>query len=367
VDAGIKGTGQLAAVRRARADNANLHAAVQGLTARARSEDAASLEKGLLLAGCLNWFWHIGGQHLTARAMLDELLALAADRGPSRGRALALLANGMISTVTGEWERGIGEWGSGGEEGAAIGDEAIAAEGLMGVGYCHIGLGRMKEALAPLDEAIARAEGVSDFIHAVSMTIKGMLLFATGELDGGIDLIHQARHIQERLGDCEGGGMAMSFLAQMTFAKGDHAGALATYADALALFETVGDRPEIARVHCEMGWAALAAEDGAAARRAFRLAVSAYEEVGSVRGTGLALMGLAATAAAEGNAERAVTIAAAAQAMAEGSGVVVEHPMAPGLAERIEALRASIPRQQLDGLVSSASVLSPAEVVAMCA
>lgn len=40
----------------------------------------------------------------------------------------------------------------------------------------------------------------------------------------------------------------MSFLAQMTFAKGDHASALGLYADALALLETVGERPEIARV-----------------------------------------------------------------------------------------------------------------------
>ena len=69
--------------------------------------------------------------------------------------------------------------------------------------------------------------------------------------------------------------------------------------------------------------------------------------------------------AAAGNAERAVTIGVAAQAMAERAGVAVEHPMAPGMAERIEALRASIPPPQLEELVSSGSALSPAEVLAM--
>ena len=55
-----------------------------------------------------------------------------------------------------------------------------------------------------------------------------MLLFATGELEAGVALVVQAaRRIQERIGDHEGGGVALSFLAQMTFAKGDPARALA--------------------------------------------------------------------------------------------------------------------------------------------
>ena len=92
------------------------------------------LDKALLLCGQLDWFWHIGAQHLTARVWLDELLALAADRPPSRGRALAWLAAGMVSTTTGEWERSLREWASGFADGKAVGDERAAAEGIMGVG-----------------------------------------------------------------------------------------------------------------------------------------------------------------------------------------------------------------------------------------
>ena len=127
--------------------------------------------------------------------------------------------------------------------------------------------------------------------------------------------------------------------------------ALTLYRDVLALLEAVGDHPEIARVHCEMGWAALAAADAGTAQDSFRRAVPAYEVVGSPRGTGLALLGLAAVEAAEGHSERA--------------GVVVEHPMAPGVVDRIEAFKASIPKAGLDGLVADASALSPAAVLAM--
>ena len=47
--------------------------------------------------------------------------------------------------------------------------------------------------------------------------------------------------------------------------------------------------------------------------------------------------------------------------------VVVDHPMDPGVVDRIEALKASIPKAELDGLVAKASALSPAAVLAMIA
>jgi len=111
----------------------------------------------------------------------------------------------------------------------------------------------------------------------------------------------------------------------MSFAKGDHARALVLYGEALESLATIGDQPEVARVHCEMGWTALAAGDVAAARRAFHLGVEANEGVGSSKGTGLALPGLAAVDAADGRSERAVAIAAAAHALSERAGIVIEH------------------------------------------
>ena len=272
----------------------------------------------------------------------------------------------MVCSVTGELEQGVTDAKAGIRDGEAIGDEVVVAEGLLMAGYCLLGLGRMEEARTALDQAITRsAGGVNDFLHGLAMTVQGMLLFATGDLDGGMRLVSQARVIQERLEDCEGGGVALSFLAQMTFATGDYRRALDLYAEGLELLERVGDRPEIARVHCEMGWTALAGEDEAGAQQAFQRAVAAYEEVGSVRGTGLALLGLAAVEAAAGRAERAVTIAAAAQVMSEQAGVVVDHPMAPGLADRIERLKASIPKATLEELTTSGGALSPAAVLAM--
>jgi predicted ATPase/tRNA A-37 threonylcarbamoyl transferase component Bud32 len=356
---------QIEAMQRALGDDANAHAAIAWLITGARAGDSEALERALLLCGHQDWFWHISGQHQTARAAYDALLALAADLAPSRGRALSWLGAGMVSTTTDEWERSLGEWTRGFEEGEALDDAKIAAEGRMGMGYCNLSLGRIEAAAEALDDAIERAAPVDAFMQAMAMTMKGMLLFATGERKAGVELVRDARRIQEGIGDHEGGGVAQGFLAQMTFAQGDPERALTLYREALGMLETVGDHPEVARVNCEMGWTALAASDSRAAAESFRRAVHAYEGVGSARGTGQALLGLAAVEAAEDRSEQAVAIAAAAETFLARAGTVVAHPMDPGVADRIAALKASIPKGMLEGLVARASTLTAADILAI--
>ncbi len=356
---------QIEAMQRAHLDDANAHAAIDWLTTCARAGDTGALERALLLCGHQNWFWHISGQHRTARVAYEALLALAADRAPSRGRALSWLGTGMVSTTTDEWERSLSEWTRGFEDGESLGDAKTAAEGRMGMGYCNLSLGRIEAAAEALDDAIVRAAPVDAFMQAMAMSMKAMLLFATGEREAGMELVQDARRVQEPIGDHEGGGVAQSFLAQMTFAQGDPETALTLYREALVMLEEVGDHPEVARVHCEMGWTALAASNPRAATESFRRAVNAYEGVGSARGTGQALLGLAAVEAAEDRSEQAVAIAAAAEAFLARAGTVVAHPMDPGVADRIAALKASIPKGTLEGLVARATTLTAADILAM--
>ncbi len=370
VDAGIQGSTQLDAMARARAENANTFSALQWLLLKARNGDEDAVEEGMLLCGWLGWYWHIVGLHLVAEDAVDALLELAEARGqePSRGRALARFTSGMVAANTGDMQGALDDWRAMAKDGEAIGDDAIQSFGLGGAGYALLGMGRPADAAQPLDEAIVLAERAgSAYLTGLMKTIMGMQRFMEGDVDGGIALIEAARRLQIPNGDFEGGGMALSFLASMTFAKGDLPGALAFYQESEASFATVGDKPEVARVQCEMGYAELAGGSPAASRWTFQRALRTYDEVGSPRGTGQALMGLAAAEAAIGNAERALAIAAAAEVMSSRAGVVVEHPMAPGVAERIEELKATIPREQLEELMATGAAMTPAEVLAMLA
>jgi tetratricopeptide (TPR) repeat protein len=366
VDAGIQGGDQLLAMARARAENANTFAAIGWLVDRARRGDADAVEQGMMLCGLLCWYWHIVGLHLVGDESLRLLLAMAKDGAPSRGRALARYTSGMIGASTGDLPRAIAEWTMLASDGHAVGDDCLESFGLIGAGYANLGMGKMDEAASGLEKGIACAvRGQSDFLLDIGLTIQGMLKFLTGDLEGGRSLVEQARRIQVRIGDYEGGGMALSFLASMTFASGDLDGALRLYAESEASFGLVGDKPEIARVQCEMGYAALAGGNVAEARRMFQRALRTHDEIGSPRGTGEALVGLAAAEAALGNTERAVRIAAAAKVLSEKAGVLISHPLATGVAERIEAIKATIPSGELDALMSSGSALTPAAVLAM--
>ena len=378
INAGIKGGGQLDAMQRARSESANMQAAIYWYTERARVQsrqptveapgDGGAVEQGLMLCGSLNWVWHISGQHFTARDAIDALMPMAATRAPSKGRALALLAGGMVSVNTGEMKRGIDEWARALSDARALADDALLAEACMCVGYGHMSTGSMEESGVALDEAIALSERRGlDFMLALSMSMKGLQLFVTGAADAGFAMLTEARRIQTRIGDYEGGGLALSFLAQMTAAKGEVGRAFELYGQALSSFKQIGDRPELARVHSEIGWTALGASRIAVAREAFRRSLRVYDEVGSARGIGLALTGLAAAEAADGRAERAITIAAAADAMSERTGVVVEHPMSPEMGGQVETARGTIGKEMLEALVAAGREMTPAAVLAMIA
>ncbi|HEX9564737.1 MAG TPA: hypothetical protein VF981_12225, partial [Gemmatimonadaceae bacterium] len=368
VDEGIQGGDQLAAMAQARAENANTFAAIGWLLDRARRGDADAVEQGMTLGGLLGWYWHIVGLHLVGDESLGALLAMAKDRPPSRGRALARFTSGMIGASTGDLGRAVSEWSLMAEDARDVGDDRLEAFGHIGAGYAQLGMGEMEQCAASLERGIARAErGKDEYTLGIGLTIKGMLRFLGGDLEGGRAMVEQARRIQVRNNDYESGGMALSFLASMTFAGGDLEGALRLYREAEVSFEMIGDKPEIARVQCEMGYAALAGDNVPEARRLFQRALRTQDEIGSPRGTGQALVGLAAAEAAAGHTENAVVIAAAAKVLSEKAGVLVSHPLATGVAERIEAIKAIIPSGELDMLVSSGSGLTPAAVLAMVA
>lgn len=368
VHEGICGRGQLDAMRRSREDGANTDAALAWLTGQARAGDDDALEKALLVAGYQNWVWHITGQHMTARAAVDAVLALAEDRPPTVGRAYALSAAGMVSVSTDELARGLDEWTASYEDGKALGHEASMAQAGVGIGFTHVVLGQLDDARVVLEETIERSERIDEpFMQAVATLFLGTIHGVSGELDRGLRLVTDALEICEEIDDYEGKGVGLSFLASLHFMGGDVDLALDRYRDALDALETVGDRPEIARVHGEMGWAALSIDRLAEAKTAFLNSVRWYDEVGSARGVGTAMLGLAVAEAQDGRTERAVTIAAAADVMAEQAGVVVVHAMGIGAPDRIEAIRSTFSEDDLARLSEVGRALSPGEVLAMVA
>jgi predicted ATPase/tRNA A-37 threonylcarbamoyl transferase component Bud32 len=365
---GIVGSDQLPAMQRWRADVANVQAALGWALTRAQHGDAAALEQTLLLCGTLSWPWHIAGLHLTGQHFVDTALALATDEPPSAGRALSYSTRAVLGTVTADWtsagqcaDRGL-------DDARTIGDDGLVAELEMLLSYVCMSTGRMEEAAGAMKRSISLAQTAGlPMIQALSLAFYGFLKFLSEGGPAGPAMIADALRIQERIDEYEGRGVTLSFLAQVALASGDQLRGFAMYRAAEAAFARVGDKPEVARVQGELAWASLATGAHDEALSHFFRSLRSYVEVGSPRGIGQALLGLAVTRQATGDSASAVRIAAAAAVLSASAGVVVEHPMVPGIGDRIAQLRSMIPAAAVGEVVESGQAPTLAEIMAQMA
>jgi tetratricopeptide (TPR) repeat protein len=159
--------------------------------------------------------------------------------------------------------------------------------------------------------------------------------------------------------------MSLGGLAQLAAGRGDTAEAIDLYRRSLTAFETIGDRGEEARILSEMGWTQIANGDLRLARRSFLQAIRAHTDIASVRGVGLALLGLAAADAAEERNERAVQLAAAAEVYAQQEGIVVAYSGEIPGTELVERARASLSPDELERAMEAGRRLTIDEAIAL--
>ena len=343
----IEGPDQIGSVERGIAEEGNLQAALETLLAGARGGDAAACEGGMQLCGDLWMYWHIRGKNVSAREYAEAFLAASQSLPTSVGRSGALINVGLASWMTGQIERANEEW----SEAYRIAEEVGAGRELCLAALCQ-GLGLLgvdtEGALEWTARAIEQSRGREfEWALGFALSFNGIAHALSGEVDVAEARYLEALQIQQRLGDCEGIGTSFGGLAQLAAGRGESTAALDLYRQALAAFEAVGDRSEVARILSEMAWACLDSGEVALARRYFFDSVQAHTDVASVRGVGLSLLGLAAAEAVEHRPERAVQIAAAAEVYAQEEGIVVVYSDDTPGRELVEQARAALPADEV--------------------
>ena len=343
----IEGPDQIGSVERGIAEEGNLQAALETLLAGARGGDAAACEEGMQLCGDLWMYWHIRGKNVSAREYAEAFLAASQGLPPSVGRSGTLINVGLASWMTGQIERANEEWG----EAYRIAEEVGAGRELCLAALCQ-GLGLLgvdtEGALEWTARGIEQSRGREfEWALGFALSFNGIAHALSGEVDVAEARYLEALQIQQRLGDCEGIGTSFGGLAQLAAGRGESTAALDLYRQALAAFEAVGDRGEVARILSEMAWACLDSGEVTLARRYFFDSVQAHTDVASVRGVGLSLLGLAAAEAVEHRPERAVQIAAAAEVYAQEEGIVVVYSDDTPGRELVEQARAALPADEV--------------------
>jgi predicted ATPase/class 3 adenylate cyclase len=319
---GIEGGDQVGAVERGIAEEPNLQAALETLLAAARDGDTAACEAGMQLSGDLFFYWHIRGKNISAREYAAAFLDADAARVPTLGRAGALITAGLASWILGQLERSKEEHYEAHRIATEIhADRERCVAAFLGA-IALIGLD-LEAALALGRDAVERSRECGlVWAEGFASTIDGIVHTVAGDVDTAHARYSRALEIQRQLHDDEGAGLSLGGLAQLAAMRGDLAESLDLYRRSLAAFEAIGDRAEEARILSETAWTHLRNGDAGRARHSFLESVQAYADVASVRGVGLALVGLAATETFEQRFENAVKLAAAAELYAQEEGIV---------------------------------------------
>jgi predicted ATPase len=270
------------------------------------------VEWGLRLSVALFLFWDMR-EHLTeGRIRLETVLRLAGgDRSKERARVALFL--GALATTQGDYaaaERALEQSLCLYEE---LGDESGIAASLNALAVSARDRGDYSAAQSNFERSLACWRMLSDrFAIARCLHNLADVLKVRGDYPRARWALSEAAAIFQKLGDRTGAAWSINQQGDVARAQGNMAEARGLYESALADFREAGDPwgtarslTDLAHINCEQG-------DYTAARSAFGEALEIFAGLGHRRGAARALEGSACLALAQGQAERALALAAAA-------------------------------------------------------
>lgn len=278
------------------------------------------VESGLRLAGRL-WLWYYRHSAAEGRRWAKELLALPGASRRSAGRGWCLLTAAMCA-----WKF----WGfktaeERAEESAAIaeelGDRRLLASALIGLGAALAD--RPEEGCRLVEEGINLHQEQGDFGYlGRAYAVHGWLLTQTGRIEAAQAALVRGRKIGERLGDDDILSAALYAEASIWLQQGDLERGGKTMEAALIVLRRTEDHEMAAAAVMVLGGAARLSGDVARAASLFAEALQTSRERGDPANVSGCMAGLAAVAAARGEAGAAARILGAVAAMRESSGAV---------------------------------------------
>jgi hypothetical protein len=309
LDQKLRGPGQVAAFERFEAERDNFRAALARLLDR---DPAAALE----LAAAHFWFWFVRGPLQEGRETLLAALARAGPE-PTEARATALNGAAFFAYESGDYR-------------AEAFEEALACARAAGSKWVEsITLSMLsdnteldaEERIALGEEAIAIARASGDrWALGVMSGNHGILLRQLGEVEAGEALTEEACRLCRGVGDASMTALYLNNLAWGDLVAERPGEARARVVEALELARQIEDTRTISMATQHLGWVELLEGDVDGARATFLEVATIARRVGRRALAADALWGLAQTAAAAGDPDRAARLGGAASAVGTSSG-----------------------------------------------
>jgi len=264
----------------------------------------------------------VRGEFALGSAWLDAFLARPeADSVPPGIRGQALIGRAQLSLASDP---------AGAEPSAraglalcrAAGDQFWTAAGLNLLSEIVLHTGQLDEAEALGREAMTIAETAGDSWNTGwALGIRAAVAGVRGNIREAAELARASIEVMASIDHRWGVARAQLGVGDLARLRGDLTQAQLMYGDALGYLREVGAQPEIARCLSGLGRVAVDLGDTAAAREYLAESLQVSRDIGTRIGIARGLESFAALADSDGDAERAVLLAAASAGLRAASGL----------------------------------------------
>jgi predicted ATPase len=306
----------------------NFRASLEWLTA------TGDADWGLRLGTALFRFWEMREYLAEGRDRLGKLLKLPGAAAPTKARARALFAAGVLAIEQGDYASSDALVRESLEIARQLGDKQGAAVSLNALAVNARDQGDVAVARSLFEESLAlwRESGDQKAV-ARSLSNLANVVKLQGDYAGARALYAECLSIFRGLQDHAGVAWSLNYQGDVARDQGESEAARALYEQGLAIFRELGDRWGIAGTLADLG--SLAREQGnyPAARSRYQESIRIFQELDHKRGIARLLECFAGSAAAQLEAERSLRLAGAAAALRQNIGA----PLTPTEQAKLEA------------------------------
>jgi predicted ATPase/serine/threonine protein kinase len=293
---------------------------------------------GLRLGTALFRYWEIREYLAEGRDLLGKLLKLAGAEVPTKARARALFAAGVLAGEQGDYASAEKLMIESKDIGRQLGDRTGVAVSLNGLAVLARDRGDISTAHALFEESLELWRELGD-LKAVARALSNLanVVKMQGDLERARALYAESLSIFRGLRDQAGVAWSLNYQGDVARDQGDAAAARTLYEQGLAIFSELSDRWGIAGTLADLGSLAREQGDYPTAQSFYRGSLKIFQELEHKRGIARLLECFASSAAAQLQAERSLRLAGAAAALRKNIGA----PLTP--AEQVKLERNLVP------------------------
>jgi predicted ATPase len=306
----------------------NFRAGLEWLT------ETGDAEWGLRLGAALFRFWEMREYLAEGRDSLGKLLKLAGAAAPTKARARALFAAGVLAGEQGDYASADKLIRENLDIARQFDDKQGVAVSLNALAVHARDRGDVIVARSLFEESLVLWRELGDQrIVARSLSNLANVVKLQGDYARARSLYAECLSIFRGLEDRTGIAWSMNYQGDVARDQGDSAAARTLYEQGLAIFRELGDRWGIAGTLADLG--GLAREQGnyPRAHSLYRESIKIFQELDHKRGIARLLECFACSAAVQLEAERSLRLAGAAAALRENIGA----PLTPAEQAKLEA------------------------------